>query len=152
MRIVPKTNRDILTGLNLVEPMFSPHAIRLHFVHRFATRKIDRPAVSSNARNWSASVTARTTRDFPISHFRTMRAREQSAYCGHASCARTQQHGQSNARRTVSRYLSLRKTRGCRSGVVAAVGPASDAPIVSRTPDYTIIVRFRDVSALTKRR
>lgn len=35
------------------------------------------------------------------------------AYCGHASCARTQRHGQSNARRTVSRrYLSLRKTSG----------------------------------------
>lgn len=58
----------------------------------------------------------RTTRDFPISHFLTIRARAECVLRIRIMCTHATQHGQSNARRTVSRYLSLRKTSGRRSG------------------------------------
>jgi len=104
----------------------------------------------------------RTTRDFPISHFLTIRARAECVLRIRIMCTHATQHGQSNARRTVSRYLSLRKTSGRRSGAkrcgVVARGRSAirerrtNCSAYARLNDHCTIPRCERVGRVDERR
>lgn len=94
----------------------------------------------------------RTTRDFPISHFLTIRARAECVLRIRIMCTHATRHGQSNARRTVSRYLSLRKTSGRRSGAkrCGVVAPRRGRYSAGRRTNCSAHARLNDHCTISR--